>query len=175
MRCEVCGQKIFSKPHKVMIEGARLTVCGKCVKHGEIVHERPQERMVGTRPKTPKRQPVKASERQRISKQTVESPLELVEDFPVKIRQARENLRLSHEDLGRRISEKVSVLKKIEAGKMTPNNKLAARLEHVLKTKLLAPASEEKIAQTKVSKAVVTEMTLGDLVGLGEETAGENE
>ncbi len=175
MRCEVCGQEIFSKPYKVMIEGARLTVCGKCARHGEIVHERPQQDIVGTRPKIAhaKSHPVKTSRKQRGSKQTVESPLELVEDFAGRIRRAREELKLSHEDLGRRINEKVSVLRKIETGKMTPNNSLAARLEHILKIKLFASASEEKTAHTNVPKATVTEITLGDLVGFGEETAGE--
>ena len=69
---------------------------------------------------------------------------------------------MSHEDLGRKIREKVSVLRKIESGKMVPDLGLAERLEHALKVKLRVPSSEPKAQYVSLSKPRVT--TLGDLV-----------
>ncbi len=165
MRCEVCGRKIHGKSYKVVIEGAKLTVCGKCAKHGTIVWEKKKPRTIALRTKAPTRHlPLKIKSKRPLQA-AVESTLELVEAFDVTIRQAREKLGFSHEDLGRRISEKVSVLKKVETGKMTPDNKLATKLEHALKIKLLVQASEEKIPKAEI-KPVSREPTLGDLVRL---------
>ena len=95
---------------------------------------------------------------------TVDTSLELVDNFDLKIRQAREKLGLSHEELGKRINEKVSLLRKIETGKMTPDNRLATMLEHALKIKLIVPAKEEKFPQTRLAKASGRDVTLGDLI-----------
>ncbi len=102
----------------------------------------------------------------------MESVLELVEDFDVKIRHARRKLELSHKELGKKISEKVSVLKKIETRKMTPDNKLATKLEHILKIKLLVQASQEKVPKAKI-KPVRHELTLGDLIQLDKKKVEE--
>ena len=39
LRCEVCGHKIHDEPITAVIEGAKLTVCVECSKHGKIIHE----------------------------------------------------------------------------------------------------------------------------------------
>jgi putative transcription factor len=170
VRCEVCGRKIYGKSYRVMIEGAKLTVCGKCAKLGTIIWDE-------TKPKAP--MPSAKAPTRHLTLKTkkppqaiVESRLELVEDFDVKIRQARRKLGLSHKELGRKISEKVSVLKKIETGKMTPDNRLATKLEHTLKIKLLVQASEERVPKAKI-KPVSRELTLGDLIQLDKKKAEE--
>jgi len=93
----------------------------------------------------------------------VAETLELVDNFGSHIRQAREKLGLTHEDLGRKISEKVSVLKKIESGKMTPTHQLAERLEHTLRVRLLVPIAETKIPSGSIPLKHC-EVTLGDLI-----------
>ncbi|NIR13810.1 helix-turn-helix domain-containing protein, partial [Candidatus Bathyarchaeota archaeon] len=70
--------------------------------------------------------------------------MELVVDFGQRVRKARLEAGLTQEDLGRKIREKVSVLRKVETGKMTPDNILAKKLEHALNIKLLVPPSEPK-------------------------------
>ena len=60
----------------------------------------------------------------------------------------------------------MSLLRKIETGKMTPDNRLASLLERTLKIKLIVPAKEEKVPQTKISKTAGHELTLGDLIRL---------
>jgi putative transcription factor len=78
------------------------------------------------------------------------------------VREARRELELSQEDLGRKIREKVSVIRKIESGKMVPDLALAEKLEHALKITLRIPASEPKVQPISSSKPCGT--TLGDLI-----------
>jgi putative transcription factor len=152
-----------------MIEGAKLTVCNQCSKHGTTVWEEPKT--MAPKPKA-SFQPLRIQS-QKIRETTVDTSQELVENFDQKIRQAREKLGLSHEELGKKINEKVSLLKKIETRKMTPNNRLAAKLEYALKIKLLVPATEEKVPQPKIPKLASRELTLGDLIQLNKKEKEE--
>ncbi len=120
MRCEVCGRKIHSEPVNAIIEGAKLTVCVECSKHGKVVYGEeaatapsPTKSFVHI-PVIMKKPPVAQ----------VQITTEIVEDYATKIRNAREKLALSHEDLGKKINEKASLLRHIETGKTTPNNQL---------------------------------------------------
>ena len=169
MRCEVCGRKIHGPPARALIEGAKLTVCIECSKHGKIIYE--EEAEVGQRvPKKPLT-PVSFVPR-KTAKAKVDTTQEIVEGYDQKIRKAREKLGLSHEELGKKINEKASVLSKLETGKITPNNQLVTKLEHVLKIKLLVPIKEEKILPG-FPKSPNRETTLGDLIQLNKK--GEEE
>jgi putative transcription factor len=173
VRCEVCGRRIYGKPFKAIIEGAKLTVCGKCAEHGKIVREKRKAKTIlpGKKPSI-KPSSLKPKSRS-IPQLPLESSLELVENFDTKIKRAREKQGLSQEDLGRKTNEKVSVLKKLETGKMTPDNKVAIKLEHALKIKLLVPASEKAIPQPKIPQPPSQKLTLGDLIKLDNEKKGE--
>jgi putative transcription factor len=161
VQCEVCGRQIFGNPLRAIIEGAKMTVCGKCAKLGSGYWEpKPQRRTK----KSAKRPIIPVSRRKPIP--SVTETLELVDDFGQRVRQARRGLEMSHEDLGRKIREKVSVLRKIESGKMVPDLVLAEKLEHALKVKLRVPPSEPKTQFVSLSKPRGT--TLGDLVLLKE-------
>jgi putative transcription factor len=167
LRCEVCGRKIYGKPFKVVIEGAKLTVCGGCSKHGKLTWEEEPKLKTVTKPKGPK--PILTIPIKKTPTAPPATTVELVENFDAKIRQAREKLGLSHEDLGKKLNEKISLLRKIETKKMTPDNLLATKLEHALKIKLIVPAGEEKIKvpPSKMVKPISREITLGDLIQLG--------
>jgi putative transcription factor len=173
LRCEVCGRKIFGKPLRAIIEGAKLTVCNECSKHGTIIWEETKPKAVTPKPKATL-QPLRTQSK-KTTETTVDVGLELTENFDSKIRQAREKLGLSHEELGKKINEKVSVLRKIETGKIKPDNVLATKLEHALKVKLLIPASEEKAPQTKIPKPSARELTLGDLIQLNKKDMEKEE
>ncbi len=159
MRCEVCGHKIHTEPVRAIIEGAKLTVCVECSKHGKVImHEEPSPAQKALKkPQTPitvtQKKPFVAK---------VEITQEVAQDYAIKIKSAREKLSLTHEELGKKINEKASVLRNLEAGKMAPNNQLASKLEHMLKIKLLVPISEEKV--TTLPKSANRELTLGDLI-----------
>ena len=158
MRCEVCGRKIHTEPIRAIIEGAKLTVCVECSKHGKVIsHEEADlPKKAALKPQVPiqmvQKKPIVAS---------VQITQEVTEDYANKIKVAREKLMLTHEEMGKRINEKASVLRNLEAGKMSPNNQLAAKLEHMLKIKLLVPVSEEKVTTLPHANQ---EMTLGDLI-----------
>jgi putative transcription factor len=164
LRCEVCGRKIHSEPIRALIEGAKLTVCIECSKHGKIiVHEEPD---LPTPRQTTKNLTPRPTLQKRPIIARVEINQELTEGYANMIRSAREKLGLNHEDLGKKINEKASVLKHIEAGKMAPNNLLTTKLEHALKIKLLVPISQEKIGP--IPKASSQELTLGDLIEMNQ-------
>jgi putative transcription factor len=135
-------------------------VCSECSKHGKIIREEPIARQG-----SPRKPLASVPVRKRTPTAAVNITHEVVEGYDSKIRQARERLGLSHEELGRKISEKASVLRKIETGRMTPNNMLATKLEHALKIKLLVPVAEEKITR-EIPKSPNRELTLGDLMQL---------
>ncbi len=174
MRCEVCGCKIREAPMRVVIEGAKLTVCTECSKHGKATWAEPSrtavtpQRQSATSLGTPMRGPIQI--RKKVIFARVDTSNELVEDYAEVIRQARESTGLSTEDLGKKISEKESVLRKIETGKMAPTEQLISKLEHALKIKLLVPVAEEKVS---LPKAANQEFTLGDAIKLDKKGKGE--
>jgi putative transcription factor len=159
---------------RVIIEGAKLTVCTECSKHGKSTWEIPakpsvipQRQTSGTQG-TPYLGPIQI--RKRVITARVDTSQEIVEDYSEVIREAREKQGLSTEDLGKKINEKESVLKKIETGKMAPNDLLVSKLEHALKIKLLVPVAEEKIP---LPKAASREFTLGDVMKTDKKGKGE--
>lgn len=136
-----------------------MIVCQKCAKLGSISWEMqtPQRGKKLVKPKSP----LTLTPKKKQSPKLVEE-VELVYDFSSRVRQGREKMGINHEDLGKKIGEKVSVLRKIESGKMTPDHKLAAKLEHTLRVKLLVPPSEPKTPSARLSTP--RETTFGDLV-----------
>jgi putative transcription factor len=174
MRCEVCGRKIREEPKRVVIEGAKLTVCTECSKHGKTTWEEPAKSAFAPTAKaatslgTTLHAPIQI--KKRIIKARVDTSQELIEHYADVIRQARESCGLSHEDLGKKINEKESVLRKIETGKMAPNDQLISKLEHTLKVKLLVPVSEEKVPLPKTASH---EVTLGDLIKIKDKKGKE--
>jgi len=165
MRCEVCGRRIIGPSYRAMIEGAKMTVCNKCVKLGSVFWEARTEPRLK---KVAKRLPVPVLPPRKQPPLSVAETLELIDDFGVKVRQAREKMGLSHEDLGRKISEKVSVLRKIESRKMMPDNLLVEKLQHALHIKLLTPVSEPKMPSKSLASRPATP-TLGDIAQLKKE------
>jgi putative transcription factor len=166
LRCEVCGRRIVGEPHRVIIERAKLAACSECAKLGKGTWEEPKPKLSASKTKPPTSsltfQIKKPSEPKLITTE------ELVENFGVVIRRAREKLGLSHEQLGKKINEKMSLLRKIETGSMAPDNLLALKLERTLKVKVLVSASEEKVPEARIPRPMDREVTLGDLIELDE-------
>ncbi len=163
MRCEVCGRKIHSEPVRAEIEGAKLTVCVECSKHGKVILHEEADVSQPSPTKSTMHLPV-IMRKPPVAQ--VQLSQEIVEGYANKIRTAREKLGLSVEDLGKKINEKASLLRHIETGKVAPNNSLANKLEHVLKIKLLVPVENEKVqAAPKVANEG---LTLGDLIDMSE-------
>jgi putative transcription factor len=160
---------------RVVIEGAKLTVCTECSKHGKATWEEPVKTklelpMQVTSMQGPICGPIQI--RKKVIQAKVDNSQEMTEGYGAIIRQAREKLGLSVEDLGMKINEKASVLRKIELGKISPDNLLVSKLERTMKIKLLSLVSEEKTPQN-IPKTVSRELTLGDLMPTKQKDKGE--
>jgi putative transcription factor len=87
--------------------------------------------------------------------------LDIADNYPQIIQKARRKHGLSQEDLAMKVKERLSVIQKIELGKMSPNMRLAKELEHVLRIKLLVLTSEPPVP--KLTPGATKEVTLADV------------
>lgn len=161
MECEICGEQIYGKGRNVIIDGAKLIVCSECAQSSTPAPQTSKQqttvvKKTSTAPKIPQRQTIRREV-------AIREDLELVEDYGSLVRKARERAGLTHDELSRKVGEKVSVLQKLETGKMIPDQALTRKLEHTLKIKLLQPLP-------KISTGEFTgkplEPTLGEIVSI---------
>ncbi len=85
---------------------------------------------------------------------------DVAENYSDLVRRGRIKLGLSQEDVAKRVREKLSVIQKIETGKVAPETRLCRELEHELKIKLLVPRKEAEAPKTSAP----SELTLGDII-----------
>ena len=164
MRCEICGQSIEEgKSEKTKIDGSVMEVCPDCSKFG-VIQKTPKPKYIPT--KTKKDSRATGTDRPRRTPRPMysldEPTEELVEDFERIVRQSRESKGLSREALGEQIYEKVSVINRIESGKMAPDIKLAKKLEKALNITLIEKISDMDLEDFKNKTAGGP--TLGDIV-----------
>jgi putative transcription factor len=156
LNCDICGREISGQAFKVRVEGAKLLVCGRCQRLGTPYVEEPVVR----RPIAPRVLPLRGAHRKapELPKGMEES--DIAEDYAERVRSQRMKLGLSQDELAKRAREKLSVIQKIETGKMAPDTKLCRQLEHELRIKLLVPRKEI----SEVPGTITPEVTLGDIV-----------
>ena len=133
MECEICGKPVpENNPIRAKIEASVMVVCKECSKLGKIQKAPPKPKFVKQ-----ERSKKQTKTRTKNYSRRDEPTDELIEDFGAEIRKAREAKNWSREDLGKKINERVSVITRIETGKMTPDNKLTKKFEKALNIKLL--------------------------------------
>jgi len=84
----------------------------------------------------------------------------VVGGFGAKIRDARERMGLTQQDLATRVKERLSIIQKVESEKIVPDMKLSRELEHFLRIALLAPRAE---IPTSTEMTTTPSLTLGDI------------
>ncbi len=165
MRCEVCGDEIRGQPHRRVIEGGRLTVCGRCAGFGssEWSPNMPSRRRRGGSPPPPRRprSEVEATE-----------GLELIQDYGTTIKKARQKRRLNIEDFARMIKEKESVIKKLEKEDLNPDRKLIGKLENALNLRLLEASTPTAVP---IARKASTGRTMGDIWKLSQSEEKDDE
>ncbi len=161
MDCEVCGDQIFGKTTKVLIDGAELVVCGRCASGDKTVKLTSKPKIFTPVQKTSQALGPQTQTRRKPSAPTFPEGGELVDNYGQVIRKARQAMRISQEDLCRKIAERVSVLQKIESGKLVPDNTLARKLEHALRIQLIKAPAKTPPVEEKFSHPM--ELTLGDV------------
>ncbi|WP_458405764.1 multiprotein bridging factor aMBF1 [Methanobrevibacter sp.] len=161
MECEICGKPVpENNPIKAKIEGSVMVVCKECSKLGTVQKAPAKPKYVKQNTKNRNKRPT--TTRNRSYSRNEEPSEELIEDFSFEVRKARESKDWSREELGKRINERVSVISRIETGKMTPDVKLTKKLEKALNIKLL-----EKVDNIDLNQFINTssgERTLGNVM-----------
>ena len=132
-----------------------MIVCTHCAGLGTEVPNPPER--VHRPVYTPKPKPPVG----RLPREYVES--ELIEDYSRVIKDAREKVKLSQQDLAMKAKEKLSVIQKIEIGKMEPPIPLSRELEHILHVKLLVPRDEVEVSVTSLKQTDTRGVSIGDI------------
>jgi putative transcription factor len=164
MLCEMCGREVtFCK--KVIIEGVPLEVCTECAKFGkDATKSEPQK---GPEPKPIISQRLEVREKRLRQKDIYDKggQEELVSDYGDVLRRARVRAGMTVKDLALKINEKATVLSKVEAGTMRPEDKLVAKLE-----KELGITLKEKVATVLAARQSGQQrgLTLADLIKIKE-------
>ncbi len=141
--CDTCGK---STPlFRAEIEGVMMNVCRECGSFGKILGS--AERVEVKIKKTVREEP--------------ESQEAVVSNIGRKIKEKREQLKMTQEDFAKMIREKLSVLQKMESGSFTPDIQTARNLEKLLKIRLIEETRQEKI---KMAGGKLPQMTIGDLL-----------
>ncbi len=142
----MCGEP-SDKLTKVRISGAILNVCPKCAKFGDPIEEKklnkisenviiklPEKKInVVTYKKPFKKQ---APVRKPVRRENVED-YDIVEDYAELIKNKREEMQMTQDDLAKKIFERKNVLSNIERGELLPDISTSRKLEKVLNIKLL--------------------------------------
>ncbi|MEM3713347.1 MAG: multiprotein bridging factor aMBF1 [Nitrososphaeria archaeon] len=156
MSCELCGAPLKNKGKKILISGAILYVCDKCAKYGSLLNPSNTTTKGFNQSSKPK-----MMYKSKISDKEVE--YEVVEDYAERIKNARNNLGWTMDILAEQVKEKVSVIKRIESGRLKPSLDLARRLEHILKIRLLDPVIKAFDSNITFNLNNNMGMTLGDV------------
>jgi len=147
--CDICGNTPVRA--QILLEGAKLLACGRCMKSGKIVHrfyedEEGQPAMVEKRPSG------------------LDSGEEIVEGYGRIIKQAREKARLPLSVVAERVSEKESYLNGIENERLKPTIAVARKLEKELKVKLVEKAEASLAPSPAAAKKSFSAPTLADMI-----------
>ncbi len=166
--CELCGKQT-DENRKVKIENSIFNVCLSCSKRGKPIATsnnngtlQGKSKIIGktasqfsttnlpskttTMSKNPVYKRIKPMPRIRPPPQksiNMTDEMILDPDFPVIIRNARNKKGITHDQLGQKINEKVTLLKKIETGSIKPDEILSKKLEKSLGIKLYINSNEE--------------------------------
>jgi putative transcription factor len=136
--CPICGGKIWGRGEKVLIEGAKITVCQSCAQFGIKIKSKPKitatSKELYTKPKS--------SVKKVVHRREIEESVEIVNDYAIRIRNARNSHGFNQDQFAQKLNEKPSLLRRIEAGKVKPTIKLAKKIEKVYNIKLIKKIDE---------------------------------
>lgn len=170
--CELCGKQTTEVIKKIRVENSVFNVCIACSKRGKPI-ESPTANKFGTSssihgksskitggstlqftPKTSTAKPGSYASRPRPmprNKPPPQNKINLTDEmilnpeFPKVIRDARNKKGITHEQLGQKINEKVTLLKKVETGTIKPDDILSKKLERFLGIKLFINSNDQDI------------------------------
>lgn len=154
--CEMCG-KSFDELVKAKVEGAVMRVCRNCGRYGKILGE------IKIKVKDDKKNLV-AVHHLKQKKPKEEIIEELIPDFALKIRKAREKLKMEQKEFAKHVAEKESVIHKIETGHFKPSIGVVKKLQKLLKIKLIVEVKEEEKFDFLGKGKKGSSFTFGDMI-----------
>jgi putative transcription factor len=146
--CELCGTSAKSV-YVVNVEDVELRVCAKCAKGKKVISTYSDAPLAPSRPSM-------TTKPKREEDQTV------IENYGTIIRKARERMNLPIGVLAEMLSEKETLLARIEQQSTLPTIALTKKLEKALSIKLIATESESDTGSAASSKAGGA--TLGEFI-----------
>jgi putative transcription factor len=156
MQCEICGAEIPGTPNRIVIDRSTLDVCKSCARFGKAEDKWtpvPRKVVPVERAFTVKRPQ---------SRDQFKDMVEIVPEYGRVIREARERLGLTPDELASTIKEKAALIKKIERQELVPEDRVRKKLEKELNIKLTDQATEEKVKYHGGAKG----LTLGDIADI---------
>ena len=150
MECEICGKNTAVRIVKV--EGAKLEVCQFCAKDGVFVSDIREN------------YPTKKQSFEKEAKIKTKLEKEVIDNYKIEIQNGIKDMGIDVDILAEKLRIKYSYLNNVVHGKITPDLKLAERLEKELNIVLIEDVIIEGGEYAKTKKT--DEMTLGDIVDM---------
>ena len=170
-QCEMCGADETSLT-TTKVEGAELELCENCQGFGTTV-ETQQSSSSTSKYSTSSSSGTSGSSggstggstssggSTRRKKDMFDDMDEIASDYDDRIRDGRESLGLTQEELANQLNEKASLIRKLERGDILPSDDVKAKLEKKLEISLIEGAD---VDDTEWSSGSGQSMTLGDVV-----------
>lgn len=153
MQCELCGRDCDCKP--ATIDGVRMMLCPKCVRHGQIIGGSDKTQISVNKPI------LERIKRPKVKDVYRNMEKELVSNWNELIKNSREKKGLSREELGFRIGERTVTISKIENGDLRPSDKMVEKLEKELNISLVEKVTDiSRITSGSHSRG----FTIGDFI-----------
>jgi putative transcription factor len=153
MDCEICGSEIKGTPTRVTVEGTVLDVCSKCAHYGTT-----QDKWAPvSRKMTPTEKVIVSYKPTRDAFDKLDD--EINSDYAQIIRKAREAQGLTIEELGAKMMEKATLIRKIEREELVPEDSIRKKLETTLNIKL----TEKVASKDQRGGGFIRGTTLGDV------------
>jgi len=165
----MCGADVASLT-TTKVEGAELELCDNCQGFGTTVETQQSSSSTskystssssGTSNASGSSSSGGSTQSTRRKKDMFDDMDELAADYDDRIRDSRESLGLTQEELANQLNEKASLIRKLERGDILPSDDVQSKLEKKLEITLTEGADVE---DTEWSSGSGQSMTLGDVV-----------
>ncbi|WP_435096798.1 multiprotein bridging factor aMBF1 [Halarchaeum sp. P4] len=169
VQCEMCGAET-STPKTIKVEGAELDVCDDCTDFGTEVRTEESTSSTSTKYSTSSSSGQSSgtsasggssSGSKRRRRDMFDEMQELASDYDERIRNAREQMGLSQEELAGEMNEKASLVRKLERGDILPSDDVRKKIEKKLGVSLLEATDGDEEWESGSSEGG---LTLGDMV-----------
>lgn len=169
--CELCGDTFVGKPVIINLDGYEAKVCPKCAR--KLLGRREMKEVKVAIKETKTDAPLRKEQPRKPPKGVPPSiggrkveEIEYVEGYGEKIREARESLGLTIEQVAAALKMKASLLRNIEAEKVIPPYEIARAIEKLLEIDIIQrnPERSASALPETAPHPTVKSITLGEIV-----------